>query len=126
MLRFSTDASFRGSNESTPFLALNWATRPDAHLHLSIGCSPRNFRKEGEKMPYYPNKSAREGRMTGIPVSANHYRTSRFYTLVSNDTREQEFSWKRQRFFVEQGYRYQIVYWQSPSGDIEEMGRAAS
>jgi DNA excision repair protein ERCC-3 len=52
-------------------------------------------------------------------------RTSRFYTLVSNDTREQEFAWKRQRFLVEQGYRYQIVHWQSPSDDIDEMGRAS-
>ena len=52
-------------------------------------------------------------------------RTSRFYTLVSNDTREQEFAWKRQRFLVEQGYRYQIVHWQSSSDDIDEIGHAS-
>jgi DNA excision repair protein ERCC-3 len=49
-------------------------------------------------------------------------RSSRFYTLVSQDTREQEFAWKRQRFLVEQGYRYQIVYWQSPADSTDEKG----
>jgi len=33
-----------------------------------------------------------------------------FYTLVSRDTREQEFSAKRQLFLTEQGYRYEILY----------------
>jgi DNA excision repair protein ERCC-3 len=36
-------------------------------------------------------------------------RPSRFYTLVSHDTTEQEFAHRRQMFLVEQGYRYQIV-----------------
>jgi DNA excision repair protein ERCC-3 len=36
-------------------------------------------------------------------------RTSRFYTLVSRDTVEQEFARRRQLFLVEQGYRYRIV-----------------
>lgn len=35
-------------------------------------------------------------------------RTARFYTLVSQDTREQEFARKRQLFLAEQGYRYAI------------------
>lgn len=34
---------------------------------------------------------------------------SRFYTLVSRDTVEQDFAAKRQLFLVEQGYRYEIV-----------------
>jgi DNA excision repair protein ERCC-3 len=33
-----------------------------------------------------------------------------FYTLVSRDTREQEFAAKRQLFLTEQGYRYDILY----------------
>jgi DNA excision repair protein ERCC-3 len=33
-----------------------------------------------------------------------------FYTLVSRDTREQDFSAKRQLFLTEQGYRYEILY----------------
>lgn len=33
-----------------------------------------------------------------------------FYTLVSRDTREQEFAARRQLFLTEQGYRYEILY----------------
>ena len=33
-----------------------------------------------------------------------------FYTLVSKDTRDQEFSANRQLFLTEQGYRYTILY----------------
>lgn len=33
-----------------------------------------------------------------------------FYTLVSRDTRDQEFAAKRQLFLTEQGYRYEIIY----------------
>jgi DNA excision repair protein ERCC-3 len=33
-----------------------------------------------------------------------------FYTLVSRDTREQDFSAKRQLFLTEQGYHYEILY----------------
>lgn len=33
-----------------------------------------------------------------------------FYTLVSRDTKDQEFSANRQRFLTEQGYRYNILY----------------
>ena len=36
-------------------------------------------------------------------------RASRFYSVVSRDTREQEFAAKRQLFLVEQGYRYGIL-----------------
>jgi DNA excision repair protein ERCC-3 len=33
-----------------------------------------------------------------------------FYTLVSQDTREQDFAARRQLFLTEQGYRYEILY----------------
>ena len=33
-----------------------------------------------------------------------------FYTLVTRDTRDQEFAANRQMFLTEQGYRYEIVY----------------
>ena len=39
-----------------------------------------------------------------------HGLLAHFYTLVSRDTREQEFSAKRQLFLTEQGYRYEILY----------------
>ena len=40
--------------------------------------------------------------------------TATFYTLVSDDTREQDFAKKRQLFLTEQGYSYEIV----PAGDL--------
>lgn len=33
-----------------------------------------------------------------------------FYSLVTKDTKDQEFSANRQRFLTEQGYRYHILY----------------
>jgi DNA excision repair protein ERCC-3 len=39
-----------------------------------------------------------------------HGLLAHFYTLVSRDTREQEFAAKRQLFLTEQGYRYEILY----------------
>ena len=36
-------------------------------------------------------------------------RPATFYTLVSAETREQEFAKKRQLFLTEQGYAYEIV-----------------
>ena len=35
--------------------------------------------------------------------------TAHFYTLVSRDTNDQEFSVHRQLFLTEQGYRYEII-----------------
>jgi DNA excision repair protein ERCC-3 len=42
-----------------------------------------------------------------------------FYTLVTHETRDQEFAAKRQRFLTEQGYRYEISHadeWQGRDG----------
>lgn len=36
-------------------------------------------------------------------------RAARFYTMVTRDSRDQEFSAKRQLFLAEQGYRYSII-----------------
>src|SRR5947199_4572230 len=38
-----------------------------------------------------------------------HGEVAHFYTLVSRDTREQDFAHHRQLFLTEQGYSYQIV-----------------
>tara|TARA_R110002072_G_scaffold100429_3_gene221146 strand:+ start:38111 stop:39802 length:1692 start_codon:yes stop_codon:yes gene_type:complete len=48
-----------------------------------------------------------------------------FYTLVSSDTREQEFAKKRQLFLTEQGYGYQIVGADDLNGD-KPLGREVS
>ena len=39
-----------------------------------------------------------------------HGLMAHFYTLISRDTREQEFAARRQLFLTEQGYRYEILY----------------
>ena len=39
-----------------------------------------------------------------------------FYSLVTRETREQEFADKRQRFLTEQGYAYEIQDWPMPAG----------
>ncbi len=48
-----------------------------------------------------------------------------FYTVVTGDTKEQEFAMKRQLFLTEQGYRYQIQEWVS-SGLPSSLGAAPS
>ena len=41
-------------------------------------------------------------------------RTAHFYTLVSRDTREEEFAHHRKLFLTEQGYSYQVVIADEP------------
>jgi DNA excision repair protein ERCC-3 len=41
-----------------------------------------------------------------------------FYTVVTGDSKEQEFSMKRQLFLTEQGYRYQIDTWSPESSAV--------
>jgi len=50
-------------------------------------------------------------------------RPAYFYTLVSQDTSEQEYAARRERFLIEQGYRYTILPAEAllPSG--QEAGR---
>ena len=44
-----------------------------------------------------------------------------FYSLVTRETREQEFAEKRQRFLAEQGYAYEIVDQPVPPEVIEAV-----
>ena len=47
-----------------------------------------------------------------------------FYTLVSEDTREQDFAAKRQLFLTEQGYSYEIQADEScGDAEVQEAGR---
>ncbi|MBI4861137.1 MAG: DEAD/DEAH box helicase [Candidatus Riflebacteria bacterium] len=52
-------------------------------------------------------------------------RASRFFSLVSRNTTEQEFAARRQLFLVEQGYRYRIVDW-AEQGRLEPVATGAS
>jgi DNA excision repair protein ERCC-3 len=46
-------------------------------------------------------------------------RTSRFYTLITRNTVEEDFGANRQKFLAEQGYSYRIVRYTS-AGDLDE------
>ncbi len=48
-----------------------------------------------------------------------------FYSLVTRETREQEFSEKRQRFLTEQGYAYEIVDQPPPDRPLKSATQAA-
>ncbi|WP_047152660.1 DNA repair helicase XPB [Aneurinibacillus tyrosinisolvens] len=43
---------------------------------------------------------------------------ARFYSLVSSDSKEEQYALKRQRFLVEQGYRYHLQIAEKPSRKI--------
>lgn len=47
-------------------------------------------------------------------------RTSRFFTLITRNTVEEEFGSNRQKFLAEQGYEYKIIRYTDPSSLIEE------
>ncbi|MEC7583420.1 MAG: DNA repair helicase XPB [Planctomycetota bacterium] len=52
-------------------------------------------------------------------------KTAWFYSLVSADTREQEFARKRQLFLTEQGYRYRILEDRQLLGEAAEQGASS-
>ena len=45
-----------------------------------------------------------------------------FYSLVTRETRDQEFAANRQMFLTEQGYRYEIVYAEELGGRDQQTG----
>jgi DNA excision repair protein ERCC-3 len=50
---------------------------------------------------------------------------TRFYSLVTSHTSEQEFALKRQLFLTEQGYHYTVIDLESPD-DMEESLRRST
>ncbi|NEW05442.1 DEAD/DEAH box helicase family protein [Paenibacillus sp. SYP-B3998] len=46
-----------------------------------------------------------------------------FYSLISEDTKEQDFAIKRQLFLVEQGYQYRISSWKEDGQNLREEGQ---
>jgi len=68
---------------------------PDAAVAIQVSGSYGSRQEEAQRL----------GRILRPKVGEN---TAYFYTLVSGDTKEQEFALKRQLFLVEQGYSYDI------------------
>ncbi|MDA8334801.1 MAG: DEAD/DEAH box helicase [Peptococcaceae bacterium] len=68
---------------------------PDANVAIQISGTFGSRQEEAQRL----------GRILRPKASGQAF----FYTLVSKDTREQEFALNRQLFLTEQGYRYRIV-----------------
>lgn len=49
-------------------------------------------------------------------------KNSHFYTIVTNQTVEEEFAANRQKFLAEQGYEYSIIRWEEDSGLLTASG----
>lgn len=68
---------------------------PDASVAVQISGSFGSRQEEAQRM----------GRILRPKAGAN---AARFYTLVTEDSREQDFAVNRQLFLLEQGYRYEV------------------
>ncbi len=53
-----------------------------------------------------------EAQRLGRILRPKEHNVSYFYTLTTKDTIDEEYAHKRQRFLTEQGYNYQIDYWE--------------
>lgn len=74
---------------------------PDATVAIQVSGTFGSRQEEAQRL----------GRIMRPKKSGTH---AYFYTLVTNETRDQEFAHSRQRFLTEQGYEYHIV-------DLEEL-----
>ncbi|WP_199617799.1 DNA repair helicase XPB [Paenibacillus alkalitolerans] len=69
---------------------------PDASVAVQVSGSFGSRQEEAQRL----------GRVLRPKAGAN---TAHFYTIVTKDSKEQEYALKRQLFLVEQGYRYRIA-----------------
>jgi DNA excision repair protein ERCC-3 len=69
---------------------------PDANVAIQVSGTFGSRQEEAQRL----------GRI--LRPKANHGQAD-FYSVVTQDTIEQRFAEKRQRFLVEQGYEYKIV-----------------
>jgi DNA excision repair protein ERCC-3 len=76
---------------------------PDANVAIQISGTFGSRQEEAQRL----------GRILRPKKGANQ---ARFYSLVTRDTRDQEFAQNRQRFLTEQGYQYEIRLW-TPATD---------
>jgi DNA excision repair protein ERCC-3 len=71
---------------------------PDASLAIQVSGSYGSRQEEAQRL----------GRILRPKEGKNK---ARFYSIISRDTKEQDFALKRQLFLVEQGYHYDILGW---------------
>lgn len=80
---------------------------PDANVAIQVSGTFGSRQEEAQRL----------GRILRPKPGANQ---ARFYTLVTRDTRDQEFAQNRQRFLTEQGYQYEIRAWSPPPASASE------
>lgn len=76
---------------------------PDANVLIQISGTFGSRQEEAQRL----------GR---ILRPKSHGRMASFYSLVTKDSREQDFAMNRQLFLAEQGYRYEIRQWTPSAG----------
>jgi DNA excision repair protein ERCC-3 len=81
---------------------------PDASVAIQISGSYGSRQEEAQRL----------GRILRPKRGGNR---AVFYSLISGDTKEQDYAIKRQLFLVEQGYRYDIVNWEPNSLEKGDM-----
>lgn len=82
---------------------------PDASLAIQVSGSFGSRQEEAQRL----------GRILRPKEGDNK---AHFYSIVSQETREQDFAMKRQLFLLEQGYRYKVKKWQQRMERIVEGG----
>jgi DNA excision repair protein ERCC-3 len=70
---------------------------PDANVAIQVSGTFGSRQEEAQRLGRILRPKLR-----GLPAH--------FYTLVTRDTRDQDYAAKRQLFLTEQGYRYEIIY----------------
>ncbi|MFC5453137.1 DNA repair helicase XPB [Paenibacillus aestuarii] len=84
---------------------------PDAAVAIQVSGSYGSRQEEAQRL----------GRI--LRPKRNGENAAVFYTIISEDTKEQDFALKRQLFLVEQGYQYSISAWteQIQEGERDEV-----
>ncbi|PZE22539.1 DNA repair helicase XPB [Paenibacillus xerothermodurans] len=85
---------------------------PDAAVAIQISGSFGSRQEEAQRL----------GRILRPKTNSNE---AFFYTLVSSDTREQDYALNRQLFLIEQGYKYSSEEWVPDSSDMARSDAAA-
>jgi len=73
---------------------------PDASVAIQVSGTFGSRQEEAQRL----------GRI--LRPKADRHRNAYFYSLISNETVEEEFASHRQRFLTEQGYAYHIEHWE--------------
>ncbi|MDD9270161.1 DNA repair helicase XPB [Paenibacillus sp. GCM10023248] len=86
---------------------------PDAAVAIQVSGSYGSRQEEAQRL----------GRI--LRPKSSGANSAVFYTIITEDTKEQDFAMKRQLFLVEQGYAYRITHWCSNDaereGDLNEV-----